>query len=48
LDRLAAEQRKFDPRCQEVCWLYVLRVENGVVTNRRDLLENSMQEANAA
>src|SRR6266566_194305 len=24
LDRLAAEQRKFDPRCQEVCWLYVL------------------------
>ena len=47
LNRLAAEQRKFDPRCQEVCWLYVLHVENGVVTNRRDLLENSMQEANA-
>jgi len=49
LDRLAAEQRKFDPRCQEVCWLYVLRVENGVVTNRRDLsLENLKQEECAA
>ena len=49
LDRLAAEQRKFDPRCQEVCWLYVLHVENGVVTNRRDLsLENIKQEECAA
>ena len=49
LDRLAAEQRKFDPRCQEVCWLYVLHVENGVVTNRRDLsLENLKQEECAA
>ncbi len=48
-DRLAAEQRKFDPRCQEVCWLYVLHVENGVVTNRRDLsLENLKQEECAA
>ena len=49
LDRLAAEQRKFAPRCQEVCWLYVLHVENGVVTNRRDLsLENLKQEECAA
>ena len=49
LDRLAAEQRKFDPRCQEVCWLYVLHVENGVVINRRDLsLENLKQEECAA
>ncbi len=49
VDRLAAEQRKFDPRCQEVCWLYVLHVENGVVTNRRDLsLENLKQEECAA
>ncbi len=49
LNRLAAEQRKFDPRCQEVCWLYVLRVENGVVTSRRDLsLENLKQEVHAA
>ena len=49
VDRLAAEQRKFDPRCQEVCWLYVLHVENGVVTSRRDLsLENLKQEVHAA
>jgi len=47
--RLEAERRKFDPRCTDPCWLYVLRVENGVVTSRRDLSsENPMQEVHAA
>src|SRR5437016_7075649 len=37
LDRLAAEQRKFDPRCQEMCWLYVEPVRSGNVVARTDL-----------
>ena len=40
-DRLAAEQRKFDPRCADLpCWLYVLTVRDGEVIARRDLSPN--------
>src|SRR5438552_9710953 len=49
VDGLAAEQRKFSPNCQAVCWRYVLHVENGVIDNRRDLsLANRKQEECAA
>ena len=36
-DRLAAEQRKFNPNCKEECWLYVETVRNGNVVARTDL-----------
>ena len=49
VDRLAAEQRKFDPRCKEEAWLYVLTVRGGEVIARRDLsLENPIAEVHAA
>ena len=37
LDRLAAEQRKFNPNCKEECWLYVLTCKDGEVIARRDV-----------
>src|SRR5438034_7648170 len=49
LNTLAAEQRKFDPRCKEECWLYVETVRNGTVVSRQDLsLKNPMQEVHAS
>src|SRR5438093_5631463 len=36
VDRLAAEQRKFDPRT-DPCWLYVDTVRDGEVIARRDV-----------
>ena len=49
LDRLEAERRKFDPRCPDPVWLYVLTVRGGEVIARRDLsLENPIAEVHAA
>ena len=45
LDRLDVCKRSLNPNCSEQVWLYTLRVENGVITNRKDLsFENPSQE----